>query len=84
MAPVILALQEGAALTDGKWPLDLVLVPLSFMAIGREWQVQGVAIRSATTSTRPNPGIRLSRLTAAKQSLAAAVVAVASGLQAAA
>ena len=53
MAPVILALQEGAALTDGKWPLDLVLVPISFMAIGREWQVQGVAIRSATTSTRP-------------------------------
>lgn len=44
MAPVILALQEGAASTDGKWPLDLVLVPLSFMAIGREWQVQGVAI----------------------------------------
>jgi len=53
MAPVILALQEGAALTGGKWPLDLVLVPISFMAIGREWQVQGVATRSATTSTRP-------------------------------
>lgn len=45
---------ELLALTDGKWPLDVVLVTFSRMTIRREWQVQGDAIRSSATNTRPS------------------------------